>query len=270
MGKVAIITGSSRGIGAGTAIRLAIDGYDICVNYLSNQQSADAVAEVAKSHGVKAISFQADISSELDVRLLFEMVDKTLGLPSVLINNAGILFVQSRLVDMSVERINKVLATNVTGYFLCCKQAVKRMSTKQGGSGGVIVNVSSAASRLGSGGEYIDYAASKGAIDSMTIGLANELAEEGIRVNAVRPGFIYTDMHKSGGEAGRVDRLKDAVPLNRGGDPEEVAAAISWLVSDESSYTTGAFIEVSGGKINQRYCNPRSKNSNLHDRGIAT
>ncbi len=248
MAKIAIITGSSRGIGAATAVRLASDGYDICVNYVSNKHAADAVVERALSHGVSAISVRADISSEPEVQQLFETVDHSLGRPCVLVNNAGILFQQSRLVDMSAERINKVFSTNVTGYFLCCKQAVLRMSTKHGGKGGVIVNVSSAASRLGSGGEYVDYAASKGAIDSMTIGLASELAEEGLRVNGVRPGFIYTDMHKSGGESGRVDRLKSSVPLKRGGDPEEVAAAISWLVSDESSYTTGSFIEVSGGR----------------------
>ena len=248
MNKIAIITGSSRGIGAATAIRLASDGYDICVNYLSNEVAAKSIVEKVKTYGVSAISIKADISSEKEVELLFKTVDQKLGKPFALVNNAGVLFQQSRVVEMTAERINKVLMTNVTGYFLCCKEAVNRMSTNNGGSGGVIVNVSSAASRIGSGGEYVDYAASKGAIDTLTIGLAAEVAEEGIRVNCVRPGFIYTEMHKSGGEPNRVDRLKDSLPLRRGGQPEEVASAISWLISNDSSYTTGSFIDVSGGR----------------------
>ncbi len=248
MNKVAIITGSSKGIGAATAIRLASEGYDICVNYLSNKAAANSVLDTIKNHGVNAISVRADISSEKEVAMLFQKVDQKLGKPFVLINNAGILFKQSRVVDMTAQRINKTLMTNVTGYFLCCKEAIKRMSTKTGGCGGVIVNVSSAASRIGSAGEYVDYAASKGAIDTLTVGLALEVAREGIRVNGVRPGFIYTGMHESGGEPNRVDRLKETLPIKRGGQPEEVAAAISWLVSSESSYTTGSFIEVSGGR----------------------
>jgi NAD(P)-dependent dehydrogenase (short-subunit alcohol dehydrogenase family) len=248
MNKVAIITGSSKGIGAATAIRLASDGYDICVNYLSNEGAAQKVVKEAMALGVNAMAVKADVSSEDQVEELFSTVDKSLGKPFVLINNAGILFQQSRVVDMSAERINNVLKTNVTGYFLCCKEAIVRMSTKSGGTGGVIVNVSSAASRIGAAGEYIDYAASKGAVDTLTIGLASEVADEGIRVNCVRPGLIYTEMHASGGEPGRVERLKDSLPLKRGGTAEEVAAAISWLVSSESSYTTGAFIEVSGGR----------------------
>jgi len=248
MRKIAIITGASRGIGAATAIRLAKDGFDICVNYLHNKEAAESVVEAAIAKGARAIAVQADISDENQVKTLFAVVDKELGRPHALVNNAGILFQQCRLSDMNAERINRVLTTNVTGYFLCCKEAVLRMSNKRGGSGGVIVNVSSAASRLGAAGEYVDYAASKGAIDTLTIGLANEVAEEGIRVNAVRPGLIYTDMHASGGEPGRVDRLKDRLPLKRGGQVEEVAAAIAWLVCDESSYTTGGFIEVSGGR----------------------
>ncbi|MEH6551680.1 MAG: SDR family oxidoreductase [Pseudomonadales bacterium] len=248
MNKIAIITGSSKGIGAATAIRLASEGYDICVNYLSNEVAAKNIVETVKTCGVNAISVKADISSEKEVAMLFQTVDQKLGKPFALVNNAGILFKQSRIVEMTAERINKILMTNVTGYFLCCKEAITRMSTKNGGHGGVIVNVSSAASRTGAGGEYVDYAASKGAIDTLTLGLASEVAEEGIRVNCVRPGFIYTDMHKSGGEPNRVDRLKDFLPIKRGGQPEEVAAAISWLVSSESSYTTGSFIEVSGGR----------------------
>jgi NAD(P)-dependent dehydrogenase (short-subunit alcohol dehydrogenase family) len=248
MKKVAVITGSSRGIGAATAIRLASDGYDVCVNYLSNEKAASEVVEIVKSHGVKAISIKADVSSESQVKYLFERVDKELGNPYALINNAGVLFKQSRITEMSAERINNVFSTNVTGYFLCCKEAVLRMSTRNGGCGGTIVNVSSAASRIGAGGEYVDYAASKGAVDTLTLGLASEVAEENIRVNCVRPGFIYTEMHISGGEPDRVNRIKETLPLKRGGKPEEVAAAISWLVSNESSYTTGSFIDVSGGR----------------------
>ncbi|MFT4937277.1 MAG: NAD(P)-dependent dehydrogenase (short-subunit alcohol dehydrogenase family) [Paraglaciecola sp.] len=248
MAKVAIITGASRGIGAATALRLASDGFDICVNYLSNQNAANQVVEIARSRGVQALAVQADISSEGQVNRLFEETANILGEPYALINNAGILFPQCRVSELTADRINKVLSTNVTGYFLCCIEAIKYMSTKNAGNGGVIVNVSSMASRLGAAGEYVDYAASKGAVDSLTIGLANEVAEEGIRVNGVRPGLIYTDMHSSGGEPDRVNRLKNSVPLKRGGLPEEVAAAISWLVSNESSFTTGSFIDVAGGR----------------------
>lgn len=248
MRKVAIVTGASRGIGAATAARLAKDGYDICVNYNSNQEAAEDVAETVRSYNVNAITVQADISVEDDVTRMFKTVDEYLGRVTVLVNNAGILFQQSKLIDLTPERIDQVLRTNVTGTFMCCKEAVLRMSTKQGGSGGSIVNVSSAAARLGSAGEYVDYAASKGAVDTMTLGLSKEVAEEGIRVNSVRPGFIYTEMHASGGEPGRVDRLKTTLPMQRGGEAEEVAAAIAWLASDESSYTTGSFIDVSGGR----------------------
>ena len=248
MNKVAIITGASRGIGAATASRLAEDGYDICVNYLSNATAANEIVAIAQSFNVRAIAVQADVSSEDQVIQLFEIVDEKLGKPYALVNNAGILFEQTRLTGMNAERINKIFESNVTSYFLCCKEAINRMSTDSGGVGGVIVNVSSAASRIGAPGEYIDYAASKGAIDTLTTGLSIEVAAEGIRVNCVRPGFIYTDMHQSGGEPDRVNRLKGTIPLKRGGNPEEVAAAISWLVSDESSYTTGSFIDVSGGR----------------------
>jgi NAD(P)-dependent dehydrogenase (short-subunit alcohol dehydrogenase family) len=215
---------------------------------LSNKGAAQKVVQEAIALGVNAMAVKADVSCEAQVAELFSTVDKNMGKPFALVNNAGILFQQSRLVDMSAERINKVLKTNVTGYFLCCKEAIARMSTKCGGAGGVIVNVSSAAARIGAAGEYIDYAASKGAVDTLTIGLASEVADEGIRVNCVRPGLIYTEMHASGGEPDRVERLKDSLPLKRGGTAEEVAAAISWLVSSDSSYTTGAFIEVSGGR----------------------
>ncbi len=248
MNKVAIITGASRGIGAASASRLAADGFDICVNYSSNEVAARQIVAACRAMGVKAIAVQADVSSEAEVTQLFKTVDQELGSPYALINNAGIISTQARITEMTADRINKVFATNVTGTFLCCKEAVLRMSNKRGGQGGVIVNLSSAASRIGSGGEYIDYAASKGAIDTLTLGLAKEVADEGIRVNAVRPGLIYTEIHGSAGEPGRVDRLKNSLPMKRGGQPEEVAAAIAWLVSDESSYTTGAFIEVSGGR----------------------
>ncbi|PCH61917.1 MAG: NAD(P)-dependent oxidoreductase [SAR86 cluster bacterium] len=248
MQKIAIITGASRGIGAATAQRLAAEKYDVCVNYNSQQEAAEAVADKVRAYGCKAIVVQADIANEQQVAQLFETVDRDLGRPTVLVNNAGILFPQARLTEMDAQRINRLLAVNVTGYFLCCQQAVLRMSTRHGGKGGVIVNVSSAAARLGSPGEYIDYAASKGAVDTLTIGLAAEVAQEGIRVNAVRPGLIYTDIHASAGEPGRVDRLKQSLPLGRGGRPDEVASAIAFLVSSESSYTTGAFIEVSGGR----------------------
>ena len=248
MNKTALITGSSRGIGAATGLRLASDGYDICINYVKNDEAAGDIADKIQSQGRKAIAVKADVSKEDDVKDLFEVIDKELGELNTLVNNAGILLNQSRVENMTAERINKILTTNVTSYFLCSREAVKRMSYKYGGNGGTIVNISSAASRIGSGGEYVDYAASKGAIDTLTIGLATEVAEEGIRVNCVRPGFIYTDIHSDGGEPGRVDRIKDQLPLKRGGQVEEVAAAIAWLVSDESSYTTGAFIEVSGGR----------------------
>lgn len=248
MKTIAVITGSSRGIGAATAIRLAEEGYDVCINYHKNKTAAEEVGGIARSHGANCIVVQADVSDSEQVETLFERCDTQLGPVTALVNNAGILFAQARLVDMDAERINKVLTNNVTSAFLCCKEAVKRMSVKEGGSGGVIVNVSSAASRLGSAGEYIDYAASKGAIDTLTIGLAKEVADEGIRVNCVRPGLIYTDMHAAGGEANRVDRLKETLPLKRGGKPEEVAAAIAWLLSGESSYSTGTFIDVSGGR----------------------
>ena len=218
------------------------------MNYHSNEAAAEkVVAEIGRIGG-KAIAVAADVSSEADVIRLFKTVDSELGRLDALVNNAGILDRQARLEALDAGRLNRIFATNITGSFLCAREAVLRMSTRHGGTGGAIVNVSSAASRLGSPGEYVDYAASKGAVDTMTIGLAKEVAEEGIRVNAVRPGFIYTDMHASGGEPDRVDRLKAFVPMKRGGHASEVAQAILWLLSDESSYTTGAFIDISGGR----------------------
>ncbi|MBO0726791.1 MAG: SDR family oxidoreductase [Blastocatellia bacterium] len=243
-----IITGGSRGIGAATAKLAGARGYDVCVNYLRNQVAANAVVDAIERAGGKAIAVAADVAAESEVARLFETVDKVLGTVTALVNNAGILDRQARLEEMSAVRLNRIFATNITGCFLCAREAVRRMSTRHGGPGGAIVNVSSGAARLGSPGEYIDYAASKGAIDTLTIGLAQEVATEGIRVNAVRPGFIYTDIHASGGEPGRVDRVKEFAPMRRGGHPEEVANAILWLLSEEASFSTGAFIDVTGGK----------------------
>ncbi len=248
MDKIMLVTGASRGIGAATAILAAKRGYSVCVNYLHNKEAALKVKATIQSLGIKAIAVAADISKEDEVLRLFSMIDKELGNLSALVNNAGILQKQIRLEDMTTARLEHIFATNVIGSFLCAREAVKRMSTKHGGSGGAIVNVSSGAALSGAPNEYIDYAASKGAIDSFTIGLAREVAEEGIRVNAVRPGFIYTDIHASGGEPERIERVKHAVPLKRGGQPEEVAEAILWLLSDQASYTTASFIDVMGGK----------------------
>ena len=248
MKRVAIITGASRGIGAATAIMAGSRGYAVCVNYLRNAQAAREVVDAIAGTGGKAIAVAADVAVEDDVVRLFETVDRELGPVTALVNNAGILEPQMRVEAMDGARIRRVLDTNVVGPFLCAREALKRMSTKRGGRGGAIVNVSSGAARLGSPDEYVDYAASKGAVDTMTIGLAKEVAAEGIRVNAVRPGLIVTDIHAAGGEPGRVARMRSSVPLQRGGMPEEVAAAILWLLSDEASFTTGAIIDVSGGR----------------------
>lgn len=248
MDEVLLITGASRGIGAATARLAAQQGYSVCVNYRHNREAAAAVVRDIESRGGRAIAVAADVADERDVVKLFEASDRALGSLTGLVNNAGILETQMRLETMSATRLTRVLATNVIGAFLCAREAVRRMSTRYGGRGGAIVNLSSAAARLGSPGEYIDYAASKGAIDTMTVGLAQEVAEEGIRVNAVRAGFIYTEMHASGGEPDRVDRVKAFVPMKRGGTADEVARAILWLLSDEASYTTGSFIDVSGGR----------------------
>ncbi|RKF18702.1 SDR family oxidoreductase [Alginatibacterium sediminis] len=245
--KVAIITGGGRGIGAATAELFAENGYAVCINYKSNQPTANSVAKAISDKGGKCITVQADVSQEADVERLFATVDEELGSISVLVNNAGILKQQSRLEDMSAERINTILTNNVTSYFLCCREAVKRMSTNNGGEGGVIVNVSSGAARSGSPNEYIDYAASKGAVDTLTKGLSLEVAAEGIRVNCVRPGLIYTDMHADGGEPQRVERLKSIIPLKRGGSAKEVAEAIYWLACDKSSYATGNYLDLTGG-----------------------
>ena len=248
MKAVAIITGAGRGIGAATAILAASRGYAVCVNYLRNETAARSVVAAITGAGGQAIAVAADVAVEADVVRLFETVDWELGPVTALVNNAGILERQMRVEAMDAERIRRVLDTNVVGSFLCAREAVRRMSTNRGGKGGAIVNVSSGAARLGSPDEYIDYAASKGAVDTMTIGLAREVASEGIRVNAVRPGLVITDIHAAGGEPGRVERMKSSVPLGRGGMPEEVANAILWLLSGEASFVTGAFIDVSGGR----------------------
>ena len=248
MNEVLIVTGGSRGIGAATARIAGRSGYAVCVNFLKNKAAAKQIVDKINADGGHAIAVGADISKEEEVLELFSTVDDSLGKISALVNNAGILERQMRIEDMDSKRLNRVFRTNITGSILCAREAVKRMSIKNGGNGGTIVNLSSAAARLGSPGEYIDYAASKGAIDTFTRGLAQEVAEDGIRVNAVRPGVIETDIHASGGEPGRVERIKDTIPLKRGGQPEEVAKAIMWLLSSESSYTTGSLLEVSGGR----------------------
>jgi NAD(P)-dependent dehydrogenase (short-subunit alcohol dehydrogenase family) len=245
---VVIVTGGGRGIGAATARLAAERGYAVCVNYKSDAAAAGEVVAQARKAGAKAIAVQGDVAKEADVVRLFDAAVAELGPVTALVNNAGILERQCRLDEMEAARFERILATNVTGVLLCAREAVRRMSTRHGGRGGAIVNVGSMASRLGSPGEYIDYAASKGAIDTLTIGLAKEVAEEGIRVNSVRPGVIHTGIHASGGEPGRVERVKSAVPMKRGGQPEEVARAILWLLSPEASYSTGTFIDVSGGR----------------------
>ena len=245
---IMLITGGGRGIGAATALGAAKRGYRVALSYLGNVAAANEIVQKIQQTGGEAIVIQADVGIEADVLRLFKTVDEKMGTLHVLINNAGMLEKQMRLDQMDVERWQRVLNANVMGTFLCAREAVLRMSSKHGGKGGVVVNVSSAASRLGSPNEFIDYAAAKGAVDSMTIGLAKEVATEGIRVNAVRPGLIYTDIHTSAGEPGRVDRAKAGVPMQRGGTAEEVAETILWLASDQSSYVTGTLLDVTGGR----------------------
>ena len=248
MAGILIVTGGSRGIGAATAALAAERGYAVCVNYRSNAAAANAVVLSIAAAGGRAIAVQADVAIESDVVRLFETCDLELGRLTALVNNAGMLERQMRVETMDAARLQRVFATNVTGSFLCAREAIKRMSTRFGGNGGAIVNVSSAASRIGGADEYVDYAAAKGAIDTLTLGLSKEVAADGIRVNAVRPGVIKTGIHASGGEPGRVDRVKAFVPMRRGGEAGEVAVAILWLLSEEASYTTGAILDVSGGR----------------------
>ena len=243
-----IVTGGSRGIGAATARLAAARGYAVCVNYRKNQSAAEEVMTSIESAGGTAIAVPADVAVEADVVRLFRTVDERLGRLTALVNNAGILERQTRVEHMDAARIDRVFATNVRGAFVCAREAVMRMSTAHGGRGGAIVNVSSRAAQLGAPGEFVDYAASKAALDTLTIGLAREVAGEGIRVNGVRAGIIYTDIHAEGGEPGRVDRLGPTLPMKRGGDAIEVAQAILWLLSDEASYSTGTFVDVAGGR----------------------
>ena len=245
---VILITGGSRGIGAATAILAAKRGYDVAFTYQSNAKAANEVAEKIRATGRKALMLQADVSVEANVLSVFKQVDTQLGQLDALVNNAGILEKIMRLEQMDAARWQRVLGVNVIGSFLCAKEAVLRMSTRHGGKGGGIVNVSSVAARIGSPNEFVDYAAAKGAVDSMTIGLAKEVATENIRVNAVRPGLIYTEIHASAGEPGRVDRAKEGVPMKRGGTVDEIAETILWLLSDQSSYVTGTTIDVAGGR----------------------
>jgi NAD(P)-dependent dehydrogenase (short-subunit alcohol dehydrogenase family) len=245
---VMVITGGGRGIGAATAKLAAGRGYAVCLNYLHGREAAQEVVRHIAAGGGQALAMQADIASEADVLSFFRHVDSQMGRVSALVNNAATLEPQMRLDAMEASRIERIFAVNVVGSMVCAREAVKRMSTRYRGSGGAIVNVSSGAAKYGSPGEYVDYAASKGAIETFTVGLAREVAEEGIRVNAVRPGFIYTGMHAKGGEPERVERVKTLVPMQRGGQPDEVATAILWLLSEEASYVTGAILNVSGGR----------------------
>jgi NAD(P)-dependent dehydrogenase (short-subunit alcohol dehydrogenase family) len=246
--KVILITGAARGIGAACALLAATRGYTVCINYLHNHAAAAQLVAAIERDGGAGFALQGDVSLEADVTAMFSMIDERCGRLDGLVNNAGILQQQMRVDQMDAARLNRILATNVTGSFLCAREAVRRMSTSYGGAGGAIVNLSSRAAVLGAAGEYVDYAASKAAVDALTIGLAREVAGEGIRVNGVRPGLIRTDIHASGGEPGRVDRLESAVPMGRGGQPLEVAHAVLWLLSEESSYVTGSTIDVAGGR----------------------
>lgn len=248
MRQVLLVTGGATGIGAATVLLAAKRGFAVCVNYRESEAAANALVSSFIAGGGSALAVQADVGLEQDVVRLFATMDRELGPLTALVNNAGMLERQCRVEDITADRLSRLLRTNVIGSFLCCREAVHRMSTKRGANGGTIVNVSSAAARLGAAAEYVDYAASKGAMDSLTIGLAGEVAGEGIRVNGVRPAFIETEIHAKGGEPGRLARVRESIPLKRSGKVEEVAAAILWLLSAESSYTTGSFIEVAGGK----------------------
>ncbi|MEG0922026.1 MAG: SDR family oxidoreductase [Comamonas sp.] len=248
MNPLVLITGASRGIGAATALLAARHGWDVAVNYSHNADAAAQVVQQVQALGLRAIAVQADVADEAQVIAMFEQVDAQLGRLHALVNNAGVVDRAQRLQDMDMARWQRMFAINVMGSFVCAREAVKRMSTAHGGTGGSIVNISSAAARLGSANQYVDYAASKAAIDTMTLGLAHEVATQGIRVNAVRPGLIETDIHASGGQPDRIARLAPGVPLGRGGTANEVAEAIYWLMSERSSYTTGAIIDVSGGR----------------------
>jgi NAD(P)-dependent dehydrogenase (short-subunit alcohol dehydrogenase family) len=246
--RVAVVTGGSRGIGAATAERLAADGWDVCLTFREREAEADEVVARCVAQGRRALAVRVDVSAEADVVELFARVDRDLGVLAALVNNAGIVGRKSRVDEMPVDRLERMFAVNVVGAFTCAREAVRRMSTLHGGAGGAIVNVSSVASRIGSPGEYVDYAASKAAIDALTLGLSKEVAAEGIRVNAVRPGIVETEIHASGGQPDRVERLQAAIPMGRAGRPEEIADAVAWLCSDEASYVTGALLDIAGGR----------------------
>jgi NAD(P)-dependent dehydrogenase (short-subunit alcohol dehydrogenase family) len=246
--RVLLVTGAGRGIGAATARLAAKRGYAVCVNYLRDKGAAESVVQDIRDDGGSAIAVAGDVSVEKEVLHLFDACDRSLGRLAALVNNAGIVATRARVEAMDAARLERMFAVNAVGAFLCAREAIKRMAKRHGGKGGAIVNVSSGAARLGSPGEWVDYAASKGAIDTMTIGLAKELAEDGIRVNCVRPGFVKTDIHAGAGEPDRIERLRDSIPMKRGGEPEEVARAILWLLSGEASYSTGAILDVTGGR----------------------
>lgn len=248
MEQVLLVTGASRGIGAAAARLAATKGYAVAVNYTAQAAAAEEVVHSIRTHGGKAMAMQADVANEDQVMAMFQRIDEKLGRLTALVNNAGVVDIAARVDEMSVARLRRMFDINVLGSFLCAREAIRRMSTRHGGNGGAIVNVSSAASRLGAPGQYVDYAAAKGAIDAFTIGLAKEVGAEGIRVNAVRPGLIETDIHASGGIPDRVRQLAHQVPMQRGGTAEEVANAILWLLSTEASYTTMSLVEVSGGR----------------------
>ena len=248
MEQVLLVTGASRGIGAATAKLAARRGYAVAVNYTSNRGAADGVVQAIRAGGGRAVAVQCDVAKEEQVLAMFDTVDRELGRLTALVNNAGVVDVAARVDEMSVARLQRMFDINVLGSIVCAREAIKRMSTKKGGAGGAIVNVSSAASRLGAPGQYVDYAAAKGAIDAFTLGLAKEVAADGIRVNAVRPGLIETEIHASGGIPDRVKQLQHLVPMQRGGSAEEVAESIVWLVSPQASYVTMSLLEVSGGR----------------------
>jgi NAD(P)-dependent dehydrogenase (short-subunit alcohol dehydrogenase family) len=248
MKNVLLVTGGGRGIGAAVSRLAASRGYAVCVNYRTDAEAARKVVHRIAAEGGSAFAVAADVSRQAEVERLFRTVDRELGRVTALVNNAGVVAPQGRVDQLDEQRLTRLFTTNINSAFLCSKEAVLRMSTAQGGPGGAIVNVSSAASRLGSPGEYVDYAASKGAMDTLTIGLSLEVAGEGIRVNGVRPGFIRTTMHADGGDPGRVDRLEHLLPMGRGGEPEEVAEAVVWLLSEAASFVTGSFIDLAGGR----------------------
>jgi NAD(P)-dependent dehydrogenase (short-subunit alcohol dehydrogenase family) len=247
-GKVLLVTGGSRGIGAAVALMAASGGYAVAINYRSNAAAANALVARIEADGGRAIAVQGDVALEADMLALFTQVDVKLGRLTALVNNAGVVDMPARVDGMDLARLKRMFDTNILGSFVCAREAVLRMSTRHGGQGGAIVNLSSAAARLGSPGQYVDYAASKGAIDSFTTGLAKEVAAEGIRVNAVRPGIIDTEIHASGGLPDRVAQTAAQIPMLRGGTADEVARAICWLLSDDASYTTGAILDVAGGR----------------------